>query len=227
MPLLADLGVARLTGDDRDAESTPAYVDPAVAAGCVPGSPSDVFMLAAVALHALTGAPPWPGRTAAEALDAARAGDLGDVAERLAGAGVAEAMSAVLCRALNVDPQRRGTAADLALDLRYSGRPVAVELAAGRARREPARRGPRHAALPAQRAVAAGESAEAPDDPARPAFERPTGATGDEPAEGAQPPTRMLGPRPRPVLPRPEPPRGPAAARRGRRHAAGAVRARA
>ena len=61
-PLLADVGVARLTGDDRDAASTPAYVDPAVAAGCVPGPPSDVFMLAAVALHALTGAPLWHGR---------------------------------------------------------------------------------------------------------------------------------------------------------------------
>ena len=33
VPLLADLGVSRLTGDDTDAESTPAYVDPLVARG--------------------------------------------------------------------------------------------------------------------------------------------------------------------------------------------------
>jgi hypothetical protein len=119
-------------------------------------------------------------------------------------------MSAVLCRALTVDPQRRGTAADFALDLRYSGRPVAVELAAGRARHEPAPSGPRHAARPVLRAaVGARPDADADpapvDDPARPAFERPSGPRDDDPETGAQPPTRMLGPRPRPVIPRPEP----------------------
>jgi hypothetical protein len=210
VPLLADLGVARLTGDDSDAESTPAYVDPAVASGCVPGPPSDVFMLGAVALHALTGTPPWPGGTAAESLAAASTGELADVADRLAGAGVPAAMSAVLCRALTVDPQRRGTAADFALDLRYSGRPVAVELAAGRARREPAPSGPRHAARPVLRAAVGAQAdadgaAHQPDDPARPAFERPSVPRDDDPSTGAQPPTRMLGPRPRPVIPRPEP----------------------
>ena len=75
VPLLADLGVARLTGDDSDAESTPAYVDPTVAAGCVPGPPSDVFMLGAVALHALTGDAAVAGRARPdEVLDAGARG---------------------------------------------------------------------------------------------------------------------------------------------------------
>ncbi|MEO9139171.1 MAG: serine/threonine-protein kinase [Jatrophihabitans sp.] len=136
--LLADLGVARLTGDDRDAESTPAYVDPAVAQGSVPAAASDVFMLGAVALHALTGAPVWSADDADAVLRAARAGEVDDLARRLAEAAVPVAMAAVIARALQIDPSRRGTAADLALDLRHSGTPIAVELDAGRARPDPA-----------------------------------------------------------------------------------------
>ena len=143
VPLLADVGVARLTGDERDAEANPAYVDPAVAAGAVPGTPSDVFMLGGVALHALTGRPPWssdgPG---------ASANALPGVADRLLTADLPDAIAAPVRRALAVDPQRRGTAADLALDLGHSGRAVAVDLAAGRVLPAPAAAwtGPRHAA---------------------------------------------------------------------------------
>jgi hypothetical protein len=181
VPLLADVGVARLTGDDADAEATPAYVDPAVAAGCVPGPQSDVFMLGAVALHALTGTPPWPDEDASAALARAASGDLDDVPDRLARAGVTPATAVALVRALAIDPQRRGTAADLALDLAHSGQPVAVELAAGSARGGSYaidHAGPRHAAVIGQPST------------------RP-------PASGGAPPTRMVGPRPRPVIPRP------------------------
>src|SRR5581483_9930747 len=108
-------------------ESTPSYVDPAVAVGCVPGPPADVFMLGGVALHALTGKPTWPG-DAAMALAAARTGDAGDVGARLAAAGVPDAMAEVVQRALSPDSADRGTAAEFALDLRYAGEPVAVEL---------------------------------------------------------------------------------------------------
>ena len=169
VPLLSDVGVARLTGDDADAAATPAYVDPAVAAGWVPGPQSDVFMLGAVALHALTGAPPWPDRDPDLAVARAALGVLDDVASSLADAGVPAAMAAVVCRALTVDPQRRGTAADFALDLRHAGQPVAVELGAGPA--APRERidgcGPRHAASnpPPTRMVAPRP---------RPAIPRPT-----------------------------------------------------
>ena len=129
LPLLADLGVARIVGDSAPARSTPAYVDPAVAAGCAPGAPSDVFMLAATAVHALTGMPVWSGASPAEMLAQAAAGEL-DVADRLS--GIPFDMAALLVRALSVEPHLRCTAAELALDLRHSGEPVPVELAAGR-----------------------------------------------------------------------------------------------
>jgi serine/threonine protein kinase len=245
VPMLTDLGVARLIGAAGPVEATPAYVDPAVAAGAVPAPPSDVFMLGGVALHALTGAPPWPvpetaGRAAgatvepaagtgataepaaafADALAVAASGCPVDAVRRLQVASVPPAMASVIARALDLDPHRRGSAADLALELRHSGRPVAVELSAGRARPVPAApwTGPRHLARPlsdsgereerAERAPgplgrrapasAAGPASEAgPADPARPAFTRPAEVAGPEP------PTRMVGPRPRPVIPRP------------------------
>jgi hypothetical protein len=135
LPLLADLGVARIVGDSEPARSTPAYIDPAVASGCAPGAPSDVFMLAAVAVHALTGTPVWPGASPAEMLVQAAAGEL-DVADRLSGIPVD--MAALLERALSVEPHLRCNAAEFALDLRHVGEPTPVELAAGRVRAAPA-----------------------------------------------------------------------------------------
>lgn len=225
--LLADLGVARLTGDDADAESTPCYVDPSVAVGCIPGTQSDVFMLAGVTLHALTGAPTWPGATADDALAAARAGVLGDVAGRLAAAGVPDEMARVVLRGLSAEGHLRGTAADFALDLRHSDRPVAVELAAGRPRdpllstsmpvaapagspAEPAQRGGRHAARPvadgsqpvlAWRRDGGGRTSASISELVAPAGGGGAGRAFRPP--GAPPPTRTVGPRPRPVIPRP------------------------
>jgi hypothetical protein len=140
LPLLADLGVSRLAGDEGGAgdagplRCTPAYVDPAVAAGGVPAPASDVFMLAGVALHALTGAPPWPAPTAAQAYAAAARGEVGDLAGRLRGAEVPAGVADVVAAGLQPDPARRPTAAEFALDLRHATEPVAVELGAGRAR---------------------------------------------------------------------------------------------
>jgi serine/threonine protein kinase len=132
LPLLADLGVARLLGDAAPVRTTPAYADPVVAAGALPGQASDVFMLGAVALHVLTGAPAWSGTDPAEVFADAAAGEQPDFAGRLRRAGVPEPVIEVVGRALSVDAARRGTAADFALDLRHSGDPVAVELSAGR-----------------------------------------------------------------------------------------------
>jgi hypothetical protein len=132
LPLLADLGVARLTGDLGPVRTTPAYVDPVVAAGGLPSATSDVFMLAGVALHALTGVPPWPGSDPDQVLEAAMTGDQPDFAARMTAAGVPRAVAAVVAGALTVDPAYRATAADFALDLRHADEPVAVELRAGR-----------------------------------------------------------------------------------------------
>ena len=118
---LSDLGVARLLvghpGADR-ALGTPAYLDPVLAAGGTAGSHSDIFSLAAVALHCLTGAGPWQrseGSDLPALLARAATGVIDGLDARLA--GCPPAMSEVLRRALDRDPRRRGTAAELALDL--------------------------------------------------------------------------------------------------------------
>ena len=117
-PVLADLGVARVLGEYAGSEATPEYVDPAVARGAVPGPASDVFGLAACAFHALTGVPPWNAATASATLDVAASGALPDL-RRLAPQAPAELLE-VLDRALSSDPQLRGAAAELALDVRHS-----------------------------------------------------------------------------------------------------------
>ncbi|MEO6702625.1 MAG: serine/threonine-protein kinase, partial [Jatrophihabitantaceae bacterium] len=134
-PKLADLGIARLLAGPAAGLGTPAYLDPVLAAGGAAGPASDVFALAAVALHALTGAGPWqrpgePSGTAEQVLATAATGQILDLAGRLAEAS--PELAEVLARALNIEPHRRGTAAELALDLRAAVRPVPVVLAGGR-----------------------------------------------------------------------------------------------
>ncbi len=134
---LSDLGVARLlvgrTGADR-ALGTPAYLDPVLAAGGTAGSHSDVFSVAAVALHCLTGAGPWQqggdGGDLPALLARAATGVIDGLDARLA--GCPPAMAEVLRRALDRDPRRRGTAAEFALDLAASVPRGPVVLAAGR-----------------------------------------------------------------------------------------------
>jgi len=132
-PLLADVGVARLLGDERPVQSTPMYVDPAVAAGALPSPASDVFMLGALAFHALTGDPLWRAPTPIATFARAVGGVPADTGDRLAAVGVPPEVAAVVLRALDAQPAARGSAIEWALDLRHAARPVAVEFAAGRA----------------------------------------------------------------------------------------------
>jgi hypothetical protein len=162
LPLLGDLGVARIIGDTAPARSTPAYVDPSVAAGHAPGAASDVFMLAAVAVHALTGQPVWTGVTPEDTVARAAAGDLGDLLDRLA--QLPPELAALLERALRIEPHLRCSAAEFALDLRHSSEPAPVELAAGRPHHVEPPPGPRPEDGPAPAAAA---------DVARPSFSRP------------------------------------------------------
>jgi eukaryotic-like serine/threonine-protein kinase len=130
LPMLGDLGVARIVGDSVAVRCTPEYIDPAVARGFVPGPSSDVFMLGAIAMRALTGSPVWRGTTPAGILADAAAGDLGHLRERLA--VLPPPVVAVLEQALVAEPHLRCTAAEFALDLRHSAVPMPVELSAGR-----------------------------------------------------------------------------------------------
>jgi hypothetical protein len=164
LPLLADLGGGRILGDDAPIHGTAAYVSPEVATGSTPQASSDVFSLAAVALHALTGGPLWSGASSEEMLAHAGGGEIPDLGPRLADAPAE--LAALVVKGLALEPYRRPTAAEFALDLRLSVALVAIELTAGRPRPElmpPA--GGRH------RRVAA--AASRPADPARPRFERP------------------------------------------------------
>lgn len=136
LPLLADLGVARIVGDAVPVHSTPAFIDPVVAAGGVPGPESDVFMAAATTLFALSGTPPWPAASAVGALARAQRCEL-DVEAVLVTAAIPSPIARVLRTAMHLEPRRRGTAAEFALELRHAAEPRAIELSAGRLRPEP------------------------------------------------------------------------------------------
>jgi protein kinase-like protein len=208
LPMLADLGVARIVGDSAAVRCTPEYVDPAVARGFVPGPSSDVFMLGAVALRALTGSPVWRGTTTAEILADAAAGDLGHLPERLA--AVPPPVAAVLEQALVAEPHLRCTAAEFALDLRHSAVPMPVELGAGRwAGPAPGtRRAATGRALVSPRPPGAHRAVDrrrlgrkAVPDPDRPAFDRPGPAPATPGHEGAL--THRVKAPARPTLPPP------------------------
>jgi serine/threonine protein kinase len=125
-PVLTDLGVARVLGEEAAGEVTPAYVDPTVARGGPPTPASDVFGVAAAAFHALTGVAPWNAATPADTLRVAAEGVLPDLAELAPGAPTD--LLAVIARGLSADPHDRGSAAALALDLRHACRPEPVRL---------------------------------------------------------------------------------------------------
>jgi eukaryotic-like serine/threonine-protein kinase len=125
-PVLTDLGVARVLGEEAAREVTPAYVDPTVARGGAPGPASDVFGVAAAAFHALTGVAPWIAATPADTLRVAADGTLPDLAELAPDAP--PDLLAVIARGLSADPHDRGSAAALALDLRHACRPEPVRL---------------------------------------------------------------------------------------------------
>ncbi|MGY1699649.1 serine/threonine-protein kinase [Geodermatophilus sp. SYSU D00766] len=125
-PVLTDLGVARVLGEEAAGEVTPAYVDPAVARGGAPGPASDVFGVAAAAFHALTGVAPWNAATPADTLRVAASGELPDLAALAPDAP--PALLEVVSRGLSEDPHARGSAAAFALDLRHACRPEPVRL---------------------------------------------------------------------------------------------------
>ncbi|MGI9092707.1 MAG: protein kinase domain-containing protein [Mycobacteriales bacterium] len=128
-PLLADLGVARVGADDDVARLTPEYADPAVARGGPPAAASDVFAIAAVAFHALTGVPPWNAATVEDTLAVAADGEPPDLAELAP--GVPPGLLEIVMRGLADDPAERGSAAEFALDLRYACPAEPVRLPAG------------------------------------------------------------------------------------------------
>lgn len=104
-PRLADFGSSLMGGDDQRVVGTPGYLDPAVAAGAMPGPSSDVYGLGVVLYEALAGQPPWAGATPQAVQRAAERG----VHLPLSGlAPEAPAnLAAIIEQAMDRDPSRR------------------------------------------------------------------------------------------------------------------------
>ena len=130
MPLLADLGVARVVGESRaTVEGTAEYVDPAVAAGADPDAASDVYALAAVCFHLLAGTPPHDGDTIAEVLGAVAAGERAPLG--LLAPAVPRALVAAVEAGLCADRARRPDAVAFASLLRRAHAAAPVRLTGG------------------------------------------------------------------------------------------------
>lgn len=165
LALLTDFGAARLAGTDAPGRATAAYLCPEIAAGGLAHTSGDVFSLAAVAFHALTGTPVWGAGSTPELLARARSAQPADLAQRLA--DVPPELATVLLSALDREAHRRPSAAEFALDVRLSVPLVPIDVRAGRPRPEPLPpAGGRHrrAAVPTPAISPA---------PGRPRFERP------------------------------------------------------
>jgi hypothetical protein len=129
MPVLADLGVARLVGEGRGVDGTAEYLDPAVAAGADPGPAADVWSLAAVCHAMLAGTPPHDGATVDEVLGAAVAGERAPLG--LLAPEAPRALVSAVEAALAADPAARPTAAEFATMLRRAHGVAPVRLADG------------------------------------------------------------------------------------------------
>jgi len=117
---LVDFGIARLGGgqiNDSDALGTPHYVAPEQASRQSLDFRADMYSLGATLYHALTGTPPFTGKTIKEILQARLKGPPPDV--RAARADLHPATAALVSRMMNIDPaDRYASYDDLLADLR-------------------------------------------------------------------------------------------------------------
>ena len=130
MPLLADLGVARVAGEQLGTvDGTVDYLDPVVAAGGEPDAAADVWALAALCHHLLAGSPPHDGSTAADVLEAAVAGERAPLG--LLAPSAPRALVAAVEAGLLADPAGRPDAAAFCSLLRRAHAAAPVRLAGG------------------------------------------------------------------------------------------------
>ncbi|MDQ4037746.1 MAG: serine/threonine protein kinase, partial [Actinomycetota bacterium] len=126
-PVLTDLGICpALTGAPSGTERLE-YLDPSVTQGCPLTAASDVFGVAAIGFHAVTGGPPWAGGTGADPRQLATEGARGDLLPLHI--GVPGRLADVIARGLSEQPERRGSAQDFAADVRAALEPEPLHLA--------------------------------------------------------------------------------------------------
>jgi serine/threonine protein kinase len=119
---VARLGpVGRLTLDGLT-PGTPIYMSPEQATGRNIAAPCDIYSLGVIAYEALTGHPPFDGRTLAEVVSMHLASDAAPLSERC---GAPAALCALVHRMLEKDPSLR----PCAIEVRQLARTLAQELA--------------------------------------------------------------------------------------------------
>lgn len=128
-PILTDVGIWQSL---RAESAVPAgsrrieYLDPGVAQGGPPTKASDVFGVAAIGYHALTGRAPWSAGADAgtrEMASVAHGVDLGPLHS-----GFGSKLTEVITRGLSERPNARGTARDFAADVRDAAEPEPLHL---------------------------------------------------------------------------------------------------
>ena len=130
MPLLSDLGVARVAGErGGDVYGTADYVDPAVAAGGEPGPAADVWALAALCHHLLAGTPPHDWTTVTAILDASANGERAPLG--LLAPTTPRALISAVEAGLSPDPADRPDAAAFSSLLRRAHAAAPVRLGGG------------------------------------------------------------------------------------------------
>ena len=130
MPLLSDLGLARVAGERlARVDGTAEYVDPAVAGGGEPDAAADVWALAAICHHMLAGTPPHDGGSVHEVLSAATAGERAPLG--LLAPSAPRALVAAVEAGLAADPVQRPDAATFASLLRRAHAVAPVRLTGG------------------------------------------------------------------------------------------------
>ncbi|MGI8532077.1 MAG: serine/threonine-protein kinase, partial [Geodermatophilaceae bacterium] len=128
-PILTDLGLwqSRREGPATTSASTGLdYLDPGVARGGSPTTASDVFGIAAIGYHVLTGRPPWSVGTGVDTWELAAQGSGVDLGPLYTGAG--SKLSEVIARGLDELPSSRGCARDFAADVRDAAEPEPLHL---------------------------------------------------------------------------------------------------
>lgn len=110
-PLLSDFGSVRTLGQmtSESFASTPEYVAPELVEGAFPDPRADVYSLAVVCYHALTGAPPYTGENP---LAIVRAADMGSFQPLTGRPDIPDALAQVIERGMARDPGWRFESAE-------------------------------------------------------------------------------------------------------------------